>query len=600
MKLSTLAIAAAACAAALTTLSSSNPVHADEGREWAVRALKLQAHLGDDVPLSETIWVGTHNSFANPSDDNLMDYNQPVSLEEQLDTGVRHLVFDVHYEHDELRLCHNNTKYRACLDGATGNRKFARGLDDIAEWIREGNHHHVVLLKLSLADSARRNINKVQHKLENQLGRYIFPTTIAPSTHGDLNPDTGCTTLRPDLITKRRVLEAGKNVIVFVAEAPNPDNPSEGCISDGGFNDLVFYGHLTVPQPSSPEELAAAADGDQMLYRVKDGATRDHEFDDARDAKIKPTTVDDWLDAGLNIFEMYGFGATTARWQLKGIEPNTPGEMPVVPEDMVWSWLESQPDDGASRNQGTEDCAAAAVPHGLDDRVCSQVYHLACYGDDTGWVVTDHQGPWWDGFTHCPAGTRFRAPKNKQDLNQLYDAAPGLVRVWVNYNDQLVEGEWVADVPSSNWQYQRRWSVTEIVGGSGGSWFSDFEQLVLDLYRPTRYIAKLEIAAGNRVDKVRVTYSDGREVSHGSNDPNHTMTLDAQEYLGSVEVCVKEKNGSLRVFYLDFTTNRGRHLAGGSREGTCRTFAQDGREIFALRGRSGAEIDAISFYFRQR
>ncbi|WP_428267961.1 jacalin-like lectin [Haliangium sp.] len=602
----------AALVAAVSLLPGEQPTSADTAttHDWAVRALHIQANIDLEVPLWQTTWVGTHNSFGNPEDDKLKDYNQRDSIKNQLRAGVRELVFDVHYEDSALRLCHNNTNTRFCKNGVTGNRKFQRGLDDIKEWLNDGNSDQVVLLKLSLADSARRNINRVERKVEDHLGRYVFRTTSV-STRGDLDRNTGCTKLNTDIF-KRTILNHGKNVLIVT---------SEGCISDGGFNELVFYAGDTMAQPSNPSEIPSD-NGERRMYRVKDGATRDQELSNTDNLKIKTTTVDGWLDAGLNVFEMYGFDS------IKGSVVNAEGypatdedkkwlvgvsAIPVGPKHLVWSWRNGQPDDA-----GDEDCAIVVKHQGVfrfSDMKCPSTYRYVCQSGTGQWKVTADKGPWQDGDAKCGSGWYFRAPTNKVELNALEAVISNPNEgSWINYTDQVHEGEWMVNTSRGELD-AHAWSTTTVVGGPEGGWFDDVEQLVLDLYRKRkRYISKVEIAAGNRVDKVRITYSDGREVSHGSNDPKHVLTLRENEYLANAKVCIdtpdkkkkkkgKKKNNkrksSERVFYLEFTTSQGRVIKGGKQEGDCTSYSESGREIFALRGRSGAEIDAISFYLRR-
>lgn len=590
----------------VTALAVLSPgAHAETLHEWAPRALRLQANLDIAAPLTKTTWVGTHNSFANPKDDNLLDYNQPYSLKEQLRAGVRELVFDVHYENDDILLCHNNTKHRLCMDGVTGNRKLVRALEDLKEWIREGNTEQVVLLKLSLADSARRNINKVETKLDNHLGPYIYQTKFAGQSYGNLNPSTGCTSLYR-LMTKQDVLNKGKNVLIFT---------SEGCISDGGFNTLVFYENGEIQQPKKPSDISPDS-RDAILSRVKDGATRDGQLGSGEDITLKAGAISNWLDAGLNIFEMYGFNAIASypAAQESGVSPSSietkwlleSGAQPPRGEHLVWSWMPARPNDKA----GNKNCAIVSKearyvdePR-FSDMSCEGSYRFACQNNNSGaWSVSSGKGAWSDSAGKCPAGSSFRVPINKPELNQLWSAVAETGEpAWVNYTDQVSEGHWVANRSPAALDKLRWEESAPVMGGTGGSAFDDVEQLIRDLYRSSkRDVSKIEIASGNRVDKVRLTYSDGTEVSHGSDDPKSTLILDRGEYIASAEVCSGKHNGTNRIFYLKFTTSTKRTIQGGKSKGaTCKTFSSSGKELFALKGRAGTELDALSFYFRAR
>src|SRR3954469_25265378 len=64
------------------------------------RRLALQYELGDDVPLANAPWIGTHNSFNSTSEFPTLshtDSNQQLSLVDQLRLDVRKLEIDVHW-----------------------------------------------------------------------------------------------------------------------------------------------------------------------------------------------------------------------------------------------------------------------------------------------------------------------------------------------------------------------------------------------------------------------------------------------------------------------------------------------------------------------
>ncbi|MCJ8272242.1 MAG: hypothetical protein MJK04_22935, partial [Psychrosphaera sp.] len=437
----------------------ASPVVAETKEEWGRRVLNLQANLDFEVPLAKTTWVGSHNSFANPQDDSLVDYNQAYSLKNQLRKGVRELVFDVHWELDKMMLCHNNNNTGVeCVDGVTGNRKLTKALDDIKEWLNEDqNLDQIVLLKLEMTDSARRHINKIEKKILGSMGSYVFRTDVM-STHGDLDNSTGCTALPSSTLTKKQVLDAGKNIIIF---------NTHDCISDGGFNNLAFYADNKQENGTSLDNVASVdiLNGwnelakNTTMSRAKDAMTRDRYLSDADSVKMKPSNIEAWMKAGLNIFELYGFDANDSRWR-KGSETS------VQAEDMVWSWSTGQPDNW----QGA-DCAAINSAGKMDDASCHYTLHFACKpelavdpaADPNGWLVTSVTGSWQNGYDACESvDATFRAPTSLIELDALTTAIANAERssavTWINYTDQKLEGQWLAN-KSSKWLYGRDWST---------------------------------------------------------------------------------------------------------------------------------------------
>ena len=425
--------------AGLLTLLCTNAV-AESQVEWAERALTIQNSLDNDAPLAQSTWVGTHNSFGNADDDNLMDFNQSSSLKEQMDQGVRELVFDLHYDSSAIRMCHNNiTSYGECIDGITGNRKFYKGLEDIRDWINDGNDDQVILLKLELASDAKSNINKVEKKIDGKIYDYVYRTELT-DTHGDYGKD-GCTEIETATLTKSKVLNAGKNIILFT---------SENCIGDNGFNDMTFYSGDNIDDENSVANLEdwSSSKKNTVMSRNKDGTTRDGQLGNSS-ANMHPSDAHDYMLAGLNIFEMYGYGASGSSWKVNG-------EYPIGPEDMVWSWSENNYEPS-----GTGDCAQLSSS---DDRFvdtsCSGEFYAACRKlvESDGsrainkWAITTQKTTLANADTLClqeNSGDYFFAtPRNAMELQELNnarsEAALSSENIWLNY--QLTSGKWVADI----------------------------------------------------------------------------------------------------------------------------------------------------------
>src|SRR3954468_14319305 len=117
---------------------------------WLTQALELQHQLGDALPWTDAMWVGTHNSFntiANspPSLSNT-DSNQHLSLVDQLDIGIRGIEIDVHWMLNRAVVCHARPPSELNI-GCTTERDLATELQPVAEWV-DAHPDDVLLLYL--------------------------------------------------------------------------------------------------------------------------------------------------------------------------------------------------------------------------------------------------------------------------------------------------------------------------------------------------------------------------------------------------------------------------------------------------------------------
>ncbi|MCL1126687.1 hypothetical protein [Shewanella surugensis] len=418
---------------------------AETAEAWGKRALSIQNRIDHDAPFYETTWPGTHNSFANADDDNLnADWtNQSMSLKQQLDSGIRELVFDVHYDNSAVRVCHNNSGVQIfglgeCIDGYTGNRKLSNALDDLVEWLDDGHRDEVILLKVELTQSAKNNINKVHKKIDNIDEEYYLPSAV--SYHDDA--DYGCTLL-PATLTKSKVLASGKNIVLFGSD----------CYSNGRFHDRVFSTDGLMEDYSDPDDVSDIRANTTDMTRVKDGYTKGGVLYgsgtlDSGKTKLRPSTVASYLSAGLNIFETYGFGAEGSSWKADG-------EYPVSAEDLVWSW-----DDSSLELNGSGSCVVLGDSSDrFHDIACTESYVAACrklvdsageraYGE---WALTETAVSFSDAENACSSVDDgeyvFATPRNKVELEKLVAIRNNdniATNLWLNY--QQIDDTWLADI----------------------------------------------------------------------------------------------------------------------------------------------------------
>lgn len=408
-------------------------------RDWGERALNIQNNLDVDAPLKDATWPGTHNSFANADDDNFSGdiLNQSMSLKKQLDAGIRQMVMDVHYDGDAPRVCHNNfitVGWAECVDGITGNRKLQNALGDIVEWINDGNSDQVVLIKLEMASSAKNNINKVRKKVDNYDSYYYRPDSVSGLESGDNN---GCKIL-PLELSKADVLAKGKNIILF----------GDKCYGNSGFSGRVFSqgDNLDTDGLKEASDVASSESTKNRITRVKDGATKGGVFTDlsgGSSVKMKPSNVMDFLSAGLNIVETYGFGAEGSAWKVDG-------EYPIAPQDLVWSWAEGWPSTSAASNSAAMLSTAAYQNH-LYHRGDGNARVAACRNASGAWIITSATYTFANASSGCSSESGgshvFAMPRNKLEMDRLItyrDAYVSRDDVYVNYH--ISGGKWVADI----------------------------------------------------------------------------------------------------------------------------------------------------------
>lgn len=162
----------------------------------------------------------------------------------------------------------------------------------------------------------------------------------------------------------------------------------------------------------------------------------------------------------------------------------------------------------------------------------------------------------------------------------------------VNFRDAA--GDQLSDhyPVSVNWNYSTSSSfkLSDQWGGPHGDAFND-----VGLLPANPAVSKVVLRASARVDRVEVVLSNGYILSHGgTGGTEQSLTLAANEYLSSVQLCSGQSSGHTRIFYSKFTTSTGRTLAGGSTTSDCVTYtAPAGYQIAGFHGRSGDELDKL-------
>jgi hypothetical protein len=133
--------------------------------------------------------------------------------------------------------------------------------------------------------------------------------------------------------------------------------------------------------------------------------------------------------------------------------------------------------------------------------------------------------------------------------------------------------------------------LTDLVGGSGGTWFSD----LVSLPSGTPTLTSITLSGANRFDYISLTLSTGTTLKHGGTGGTPaSLTLSSGERITSLRVDTGSYNGNTRVFYVGIGTSSGRTLGAGTQTGSTATWtAPSGLGLKGTYGKSGDGVDLL-------
>ncbi|KAK1982516.1 endonuclease/Exonuclease/phosphatase [Colletotrichum cereale] len=146
------------------------------------------------------------------------------------------------------------------------------------------------------------------------------------------------------------------------------------------------------------------------------------------------------------------------------------------------------------------------------------------------------------------------------------------------------------------WSLSSTLRQSDFSGGPYGNWFSDLTTLA---GKTKPKAATLNFSGANRLDSVGLTLADGTVFKHGgSGGKAATLALEPSEFWTAAKLCVGQRNGFMRNFYIQATTSTGRTLEAGTQTTSCNTFsAPAGWQIVGFLGSDGDEVDMLSFVY---
>ena len=365
---------------------------------WLTQALELQHRLGDALPWTDAMWVGTHNSFntiANspPSLSNT-DSNQHLSLVNQLDLGIRGIEIDVHWLLNRAVVCHGRPPSELNA-GCTTERDLEAELTPVAEWV-QAHPGDVLLLYLedNIEDPA--GYEAAAKAIAATVGPYLFTPTSGASCP-----------LLPLSLSRQAVLDAGKQVVIM-----------SGCDASGAgaWNSTVFDDSVRAedgnPEFANCESPSVHADDyGTKLVRFYEDST----FVSAAAAggdpghRLTADEIAEMVTCGVNLF---------------GLDQVDPSDPRLAA--MVWSWATNEPIAAA---------ACATDSGRFRTAPCRDKHPYACVsGGD--WFITRAVGPQDRGAKACAKefpGSTFAVPGSGAHAAAL--RAIESTAVWIAYTN---------------------------------------------------------------------------------------------------------------------------------------------------------------------
>lgn len=387
-------------------------------RSWEKKAQGLQRSLEANMPLKDSTFMHTHNTYNSAAYTTAFSYidpNQYYSINDQLRMDIRAIEMDIHWYFSmdgwpwewgyRVLLCHGQDNHLGC---STYDRKFGKGVDELNSFIRS-NRSEVVILYIE----------------EHLSGHYQEALDTLKGILGDLiyRPTTSCQDA-PINVTRQQVLNAGKNIIVW-----------SGSCGTGEWQNWVFLKNTAVPEESSgnftsyPDCASAVMSADnyatKMVRFYEDQTNLSQWFGGSKGNTTTVARIPNMLKCGVNLI---------------GMDKITPTDGRLTAAS--YSWAVGEPNNYG----GNEHCAVHTSSGRWNDVNCANRYRFACRNALGQWRVTSASGTFDEGAAICSSETggasSFTVPRNGEQNQKLVEAkqTAGAGDIWIHYSDRT--GSW--------------------------------------------------------------------------------------------------------------------------------------------------------------
>ena len=389
-------VVAALCAIVMPASASAEP--------WVQHALGLQYELASDMPLRNTPWVGTHNSFNSVAEMgpalSPLDSNQKLPIVDQLRLGIRSVELDVHWFPSARTggfapvVCHATGEHGGC----SVEKTLAEVLTEISGWLGE-NPDQALLLYLEDHLDAQEGHDAAAGVLERELGSAIY----RPPAGGACAPT-------PLDLTRNQVRSTGAQVLILSDCGSGTAWPAQVW----SFADHVETrprGYRDFPD-CGPDFDRATYDNEMVRYfedstRVTAGGSVVGAS--TRDDGITPATAAAMARCGVDLF---------------GLDQLTVGDPRL--DALVWSWATGEP--------GSGDCAVQRADARWEASACGDSHPAACRAADGSWRLTQGAEPWLNAAQACASQSAvLAAPRTGYEGQLLRVAmeAAGATEAWL-------------------------------------------------------------------------------------------------------------------------------------------------------------------------
>lgn len=409
---------------------------------WTAKALALQRQIDIDAPFNHATFIGTHNSYNSESYKipliRYVDPSHTLSVYEQLEMGVRSVEFDAHWylgrrAKKEILLCHGQPNHIGC---SVFDRPFVEGLQELQNWLK-ANPGEVVLLYIE------KHLDGHESQLATELDQYLGSIIFKPSVIRKSGRDANTCVAIPQTLTKRDVLQAGKQLLIVTKECSSLANADQDHFNYN-VNDYVFAGIGNIPSslftfldstigddfkpyPDCSTDIFNADPEHTSSWRIFEDRTKLSNVGNPK-RKLLAEDMKELLRCHINWPTMDMLSVDDARLSAA-----------------VWSWTPSFPIEGQGQ------CAIYKNGEGIQNVPCTQsMSGYTCEQEGTYFFAAiSAAGTWQEGEAMCQvfAGKdwHFSMPVNGSQMHALKISVENklLPEVWLNYRQEQVSKKWV-------------------------------------------------------------------------------------------------------------------------------------------------------------